>query len=78
MTSAAASGGALGWDVLSSGEVFLGRSVGVNDGLTDIGSVGTGERTPSGTDEDADAGDTAVTNTAVGGMTSEKEGKTDA
>lgn len=71
------SGAALVLDVLSSVEVFIGRSVGVNDGPTKIGSVGRGEGVSSETNEDADDEYTAVTSTVVVGMTLEKEEKTD-
>lgn len=64
-------------DVLSAVEVFIGKSVGVKDGPTNVGSVGTGEGITSETNEDADDRDMVVTKTVVGGTTLEKEDKTD-
>lgn len=59
-----------------SAEVFTGKSVGVNDGPTNIGSVGRGEGIASETNEDADDRYVSVTRSVVLGMTPEKEGKT--
>lgn len=78
MMSTASSGAVLAGDVLRSVVVFIGKSVGANDGPTNTGSVGTGEGTTSETAEDAEDGDMAMTNIVVVGMTMEKEGKTDA
>lgn len=61
---------------LGSMEVFIGKSVGVNDGPTNIGSVGRGEGTTSETNEDADDRYASVTSSVVLAMTLEKEGKT--
>ena len=58
-----------------STEVFTGKSVGVNDGPTNIGSVGRGEGIASETNEDADNRYTSVTSSVVLGMTLEKEDK---
>lgn len=63
--------------MLGSAEVFSSKSVGAEDGPTNTGSVGTGEGIPSEINEDADDGDTVVTNTVVAGVTLEKEDKTD-
>ena len=64
--------------MLSSVEVFLGKSVGVNDGpRVPSGSAGRGERITSGRNEDADGRYPVLASTVVTGMTSEKEGKTD-
>lgn len=77
MMSTASSGAVGAGDVLSSVVVFTGKSVRVNDGPTDTGSVGTGEGAPSETAEDAEDGDTAMTNIVVVGMTVEREAKTE-
>lgn len=66
--------------MLGSVVVFTGKSVGVDDGPTNTGSVGAGEETTSETAEDAEDaedGDTAMTNAVVVGMALEREGETD-
>jgi hypothetical protein len=63
--------------VLSSGEVFGGKSVGVNDGPTMIGSVGRGEGLTSETSEVTDDRYMSLINSVLAGMTLEKEGNTD-
>lgn len=65
-------------DTISSVEVFLGTSVGTNDGpCKGSGSVGRGEGLSSGTNEDAGVGYPAVTGRVGVGMTSEEEAGTD-
>lgn len=77
MMSTALLGAVLAGDMLSSVVVFIEKSVGVNNGPTNIGSVDTGEGTTSETAEDAEDGDTAMTNMVVVGMILEREGETD-
>lgn len=60
----------------SSMVVFTGKSVGGNDGPTNIGSVGRGEGIASGAKEDADHKYPSVTRSVGLGRTLEKEGKT--
>lgn len=77
VVSSVLSGAALVLAVLRSAEVFSGKSVGVKDGPTNTGSVGTGEGITSEINEDADDRDTVGTDTVVVGVTLEKEDKTD-
>lgn len=76
LPSTVLSGAAPAVGVLGSAEASPGKSVGVNDGPTDTGSVGRGEGLASETNEEADNRYTSVTSSTVLGMTLEKEGET--